>query len=839
MFRLTFRCTLVVVIVLTTSIGSVNAAPNAPGDLDVSFGGFGTGGQVFTYGLEGPTSGMVLQPDGQIVVIGDTEFGGFVSRYLPNGTLDSTFGDDGTYTFFFSVLSQLHANDVALQSDGKILVAGTFEALPSEFILIRVQSFGLLDYSFGENGYVTTTFSSGISEANAVLIQPDGKIVVAGNVLVGGDADFAVARFTPDGTLDNTFGGDGRVTIGLGGWESGTSIARQADGKLVVAGSSEQGLISGDFDFAIARLNSDGTLDSSFDGDGKVTSDLGEEDLGSAVFIQPDGKIVVVGDRNSDLVDGLAEEAIVARYHPDGSLDESFAGDGVSQIGSLSGQIVDGALQPDGKILLLGYHTSPDGDTKMALYRLNPDGSTDSTLNGDGDALIDFGGRDRGTALALQPDGRIIAYGSRNSAFVALVRLWPDGTFDTGGQQTLGFADPLFGLGSDEVAYGVAVQSDGKIVVAGEVINPNGTESDVGLARFLPNGQLDTSFGDQGRVWFGFGKYDVARAVALQPDGKIVIAGFSKPFGSVAANFLVARFNPDGTLDHTFALLGFNVVDFASGDDYGHALALASDGKIVVAGKVWNGARYVFGVARLLDNGALDISFDGDGKAFIDFVQSNSANAVIVQPDRKIIVAGHVGQDFAVARLREDGLTDFTFGPGSQGLTLTDMGGVDEITALVLTPGGWFYAGGYRDSGGNVDFALTQYQPNGVLATCPGFPCSNWPTGKQFIDWGGSEIAYALDWRDDGRLVAAGSANGQFAWVQLRTGNVSSPIKFTTDFVGTGDQALGVKFVGSNKIILAGYQEFNGDQNMALARFETTINPNVPVFKVYLPSVIR
>lgn len=837
MFCLILRCMLVVAMVLTTAIGSVKATPDAPGDLDLSFGGFGTGGQVFTGGLEGPTSGMVLQPDGQIVVIGDTEFGGFVSRYLPNGTLDETFGADGMYTFFLNQLFELHFNDVALQSDGKIVVAGTFG---SEFILVRVQSFGRqLDYSFGEHGFITTTFSSGPSEANAILIQPDGKIVVAGTAYVGGDADFAVARYTTAGTLDNTFGGDGRVTIGLGGEEFGSSLARQADGKLVVAGSSKQGLISGDFDFAIARLNSDGTLDGSFDGDGKVTSDLGEEDLGSAVFIQPDGKIVVIGDRNSDLGDGLAEEAIVARYHSDGSLDDSFAGDGVSQINSLSGQIYDGALQPDGKILLLGYHTSSDNDTKMALYRLTPDGSTDSTLNGDGDALIDFGDRDRGTALALQPDGRIIAYGSRGFFHSALVRLWPDGTLDTGGQQTLGFADPLFGLGSAEVAYGVAVQSDNKIVVAGEVINPNNTESEVGLARFLSNGQLDTSFGDQGRVWFGIGQYDVARAFALQPDGKIVIAGFSKPFGSVGANFLVARFNPNGTLDHTFALLGFNLVDFASGDDYGAALALAPDGKIVVAGEAWNGSRNVFGVARLLDNGALDTSFDGDGKAFIDFVQSNLANAVAVQSDRKIIVAGHVGQDFAVARLREDGLTDFTFGAGGQGLTLTDMGGSDDLKALLIAPNGWLYAAGSRNVGGNIDFALAQYQPNGVLATCPGFPCSNWPTGKQFIDWGGSESAYALDWRDDGRLVAAGSANGQFAWAQLRTGNVSSPIKFTTDFVGNDNRALGVKFVGSNKILMAGYQKFNGDQNMALARFETTVNPNVPVFRVFMPLISR
>jgi uncharacterized delta-60 repeat protein len=837
MFRLTLRC-LLVAIMLAAPIGLVKAAPNAPGDLDLTFGGFGAGGKVVSP-VSGSASGMVLQPDGKIVVVGNIGSSWFVMRYLPNGTLDSTFSGDGMATFS-NALYGLHASDVALQSDGKIVVAGMIYTSPSDFMLARVTPSGALDTSFGNSGYVTTDFDMGDDEAYAILVQPDDKIVAAGTALVGNDHDFAAARYTVNGALDNTFSGDGKVTIGLGGLggydDVSFGLAQQADGKLVLAGYSYRGIIQLDYDFALARLNSDGTLDSSFDGDGKVTSDFGGDEVGSAVFIQPDSKIVVVGDNNLDSAGTHADKVIVARYNSNGSLDSSFDSDGERSISSLSGEIYDSALQPDGRILMLGYHTSPDGDTQLAFYRLNPDGSLDSTFDGDGVAFIDLGGADTGKALVLQPDGRIIGYGSSNGNAV-LVRLWPDGTFDAGGQQTLGFADPNFGLGSDEVAYGMAVQSDSKIVVAGEVINPSNTESDVGLARFQPDGQLDTSFGDQGRVWFGFGQYDVARAVVLQPDGKIVIAGYSDPAGSVAANFLVARFNSDGTPDHTFALFGFNVVDFAGGDDYGQALALTPDGKVVVAGEVWNGSRYVFGVARLLDNGALDTSFDGDGKATFDWVPTNWASAVVVQPDRKIVVGGHVALDFALVRFNENGSVDSTF--GSLGATLTDMGGSDDLKALLLAPNGWLYAAGIRDLGSGGDFALAQYQPNGVLASCAFPPCTNWATGKMFVDWGGAEAAYALDWRDDGRIVAAGSANGQFAWAQLRTNGLPGVLKSTTDFVGNGDRALSVKFIGSNKIILAGVQEFNGDQNMALARFETTVSPNAPIFRVWLPLVLR
>jgi uncharacterized delta-60 repeat protein len=272
-------------------------------------------------------------------------------------------------------------------------------------------------------------------------------------------------------------------------------------------------------------------------------------------------------------------------------------------------------------------------------------------------------------------------------------------------------------------------------------------------------------------------------------------------------NFLVARFNANGSADGTFGFGGLNVLDFLGGIDDGAALALAPDGKIVVAGTVFNGARFVFGVARFNSDGTPDNSFDNDAKQLIEFGVSppHEGIAVVVQPDLKVVVAGSFNSNFALVRLNENGSVDGTF--GLSGKTQTDMGGVDRLSALALAPNGWFYAAGYRTISGNTDFAVAQYQPNGNLAMCPPFPCSNWPQGKAFVDLGTSDEAYAVDVRGDTQVVVAGRANGQFAWAQFRPNTlVGGPITGTTNFVGSIELATAVKFVGPGRIFLAGYQ---------------------------------
>ena len=162
------------------------------------------------------------------------------------------------------------------------------------------------------------------------------------------------------------------------------------------------------------------------------------------------------------------------------------------------------------------------------------------------------------------------------------------------------------------------------------------------------------------------------------------------------------------------------------------------------------------------------------------------------------------------------------------------MGGSDSIGALVLLPDGRFVAAGRRVVGGNGDFALAEYMPNGALPSfCSPLLCSSWSQGKAFVSWGNVDAAFAIDWRSDGKVVAAGCADGQFAWAQLRTNTLAGgPITGTTNFAGVSECAYGVKFGGLGQIVVAGAQNFNGDSNFALARFGT-------VLKMFLPIVRR
>lgn len=728
------------------------AAPATPGALDPAFGGFGEAGVVTLQSLT--LRGIVLQPDGKVVVVGP-DYGGAadVRRFLANGQPDESFSGDGQVTVAPpDWIESLIVDDVAVQADGKIVLAGrnVFDRFgaATDFLLLRLTAAGELDTSFGLGGFVVTDVGAGPDYANKVLVQRDGKIVAVGQVRTGGHYEFAAARFNPNGSLDNDadgdggFSGDGRLSIPFEGAAEAYDAAQQLDGKLIVAGWA---LIGGDTDFALVRLETDGTLDDTsdgdegFSGDGKLTTGFGGEERAYAVAVQPDGRIVAAGSRPGSGPD----VSFVARYLANGGLDGTFGSGGKLTVPV--DILVDVALQLDGKIVLLGHHVSPDGDSKFALHRLIAGGAHDPNFDdGDGIAWLDFGGLDGGSHVALLPDGRILAAGG-NSAATLLVRLWPDGlSFDTGGQQAHGLAfPPRYQPGYREQATGLALQPDGALVVAGQAYAPDYAFSQAFVTRFTSQGPLDGSFGTHGSARFGAGIFNAATAVALQSDGKLVVAGYSAFSADYTImDLLVARFHPDGTPDDGFGYHGSYITDFAGGADSGTALAVAPDGKIVVGGNVWNGSASDWGVLRLTEAGQPDSSFDGDGRYFFGFGIQNGLNALAVQPDGKILAAGHAGRDFAVARLTETGLLDSTFGAG--GFAFDDLGGTDVINALALVPDGWLYAAGFRVQGGDADLALAQYTPEGELASCPGpADCRTWPTGTFFVDVGINDYAYA------------------------------------------------------------------------------------------------
>jgi uncharacterized delta-60 repeat protein len=391
---------------------------------------------------------------------------------------------------------------------------------------------GTLDASFGTGGKVTTDFAGSGDGAGAIAVQPDGKLVAAGGATINGQADFALARYNSNGTLDTSFGTGGRVTTDFGGrYEGASSVALQWDGKIVVAGGSVIGLYD---NFALARYNSNGTLDTSFGTGGKVITDFGEVSAqADSVAVQPDGKIVVAGEAN---IDGGEDFALV-RYNPNGTLDASFGSGGkvVTDFGLLQqgfsyafGNSL--AVQLDGKIVVAGVaYIGPGRDFALARYDSN--GTLDTSFGTGGKVMTDFSRNDSAFSVAVQPDGKIVVAGmsdvERGYGF-ALVRYNNNGTLDdsfgAGGKVTtdFGLLDQGFSLAN---ANSLAVQADGRIVAAGRAYLNGGFHS--GLARYNSNGALDASFGTGGKVTADFeGPYDYDQfgSVVVQLDGKIVVA---------------------------------------------------------------------------------------------------------------------------------------------------------------------------------------------------------------------------------------------------------------------------------------------------------------------------
>ncbi|HYC44527.1 MAG TPA: hypothetical protein VED01_03485 [Burkholderiales bacterium] len=424
-------------------------------------------------------------------------------------------------------------------------------------------------------GTLTTSIGT-FDFGEAVLIQPDGRILVAGRTVTG-ENTFTVVRYNADGTLDTTFDGDGKVTTSVraGAQNEVHDMALQSDGKIVVVGSVD----NSNAEMQIVRYNPDGSLDTSFGGDGRVTTAVGTgHDVAQAVIIQADGKILVGG--RSDLDPSTSAFALV-RYNSDGSLDTTFDGDGkvVTPVGVRGGEATGMVLQPDGKIVLSGYaaDASPSGGLDFALVRYNTDGTLDSTF-GTGGRVTGPIATHAAAGVTLQPDGRIIAVGESvvtiSSGSFAVARYNTNGSFDSTFGGT-GVVQTPVSTGND-VAWDVVVQPDGRIVVVGDA----GSPPDFALVRYNSNGTLDATFGAGGKLTTDFGTSDRAHAVALQADGRIVVAGARYDETAPHADFALARYNSDGSLDRSFGPLVDSLEGAATYLENGPAVVLDRDVQI-------------------------------------------------------------------------------------------------------------------------------------------------------------------------------------------------------------------------------------------------------------------
>jgi uncharacterized delta-60 repeat protein len=407
----------------------------------------------------------------------------------------------------------------------RVILAGVAIALlvSWNFTTNVTASAGDIDAAFGIDGKVITDFGAS-AWGRSLVIQPDGKLVMAGFA----DGDFALARYNTDGGLDPAFGSGGKVITDFGADDNAHAAAILPDGRIVAVGSTWDG----DLNIAMSCYNPDGSLDDTFGTAGRVITLILGYCMAQALAIQPDGKLIVAGRA------GVESNAVfaLARYNPDGSLDPTFGSAGIvtTDLRKSIDEIYDVAILPDGHIVAAGIsQRKPSSDTSdFALVRYNSDGSLDTTFGTGGRVIKDFFGRDDSlTSLAVQSDGRLVVagYAAQDSGdpFFTFVRYSEDGSLDS-----------TFGEGGLAITHirgyfgvcALGIQPDGRILGAGPVHRGGAFSDDLGLIRLNFDGSLDVSFGSDGLALTDFfGLDDGANALVVTPDGRIVVAGYAKP----------------------------------------------------------------------------------------------------------------------------------------------------------------------------------------------------------------------------------------------------------------------------------------------------------------------
>lgn len=781
------------------------------GTLDSSFG---SGGRVTTaigsYGSSGES--VAVQADGKIVVVGSS-FNGTnndfaVVRYTSSGVLDSTFGSGGQVTTAIGSSSDI-PHSVAIQSDGKIVVAGdSYNGSYSDFALVRYTTSGAVDSTFGTSGKVTTAIGSYDDYCSGVALQNDGKIIVVGAVS-DGSGKFALVRYTGSGALDSSFGAGGKVTTAFGSYsDDGRSVVVQSDGKVVAAGYS---IIGGNRDFALVRYTSSGALDSSFGTNGKITTAIGSsDDFCFSMTLQSDGKIVAAGH---SVIGGIEDFAIV-RLEGDpapptvtttaptgitttsGTLNGTINPNGLTTTAQFQyglttsyGSTASVTLSPNNGSTAQNVSTNLSGLTPSTLYHYRliatnaggtastVDGtfttsSLDPTFSGDGVQTTAYTYGAQGRAMAVQADGKVVVagwVGNASNDDSTIVRYNVDGTLDgsfgTGGIVTIA-------LGADDGFYAVAIQPDGKIVAAGTA--HTGTSNEFALVRYNTNGSLDTTFDADGKVFTAFdlggSLFDEILDIALQPDGKIVAVGLA--YKSTATDIAIARYNANGSLDTSFDGDGKLNSALGTPNSQARAVALQPDGKIVVGGLIDNGTNYDIGLVRYLTNGALDGTFGTGGKVTFGIGPGNDAiYSIALQPDGKIVAAGDYvtgAGDFngLLLRFHADGSNDSSFdGDGRRGY---EIGASDDsFRGVSLQADGRIVAAGYARAGSYDDMAVLRVNVDGSLdTTFDGDGMWTLAPGPLF------DRLYGVALAPDGAIVGAGtsedaSGKSQIAAVRL------------------------------------------------------------------------
>lgn len=611
---------------------------------------------TFTSGLGSNyiVSAIALQNDGKIIVAG-------LRRDYSDPNLDQVIrlNNDGTVdsSFEMGIGANSGVYSIAIQNDGKILIGGTFttyKSLPIKY-LARLNSDGTLDTSFN-------TGSGFNGSINTLALQSDGKIIIGGDFTAyNGVAHNRLLRLNSDATVDTSFNhtltSDERVHIAL----------LQSDGRILLKGA----FITATPFSLIIRLNSDGSRDTSFN------NAINQNNYIYTIALQNDGKLLVGGNLTINNA-----SVNLARFNSDGSPDVSFdVGTGATS------HVYALALQNDNKILIGGLFTGYNGIGRNRLARLNPNGTLDNFfLNSP--TGIEYTGYSAVRVLAtkLQNDGKIVIGGQfsiyNGVSRSKIARLNNDGTLDTS-------FNP--GLGANGDVLSVALENSGKIIIGGQFTTYEGITR-TSIARLNPDGSLDNSFNP------GLGANGAVNTIILQPDGKILIAGSFTSYNGTSKNKL-ARLNPDGSLDMSFTA---NI----NPDITVSTMVLQDDGKVIV-GAYFN--RIEPYLVRLNLDGALDNTFNSNLQ-FHYYI-----NVLKIQNDGKIVVGGKVinyvgASSVYITRLNADGSPDTSFNVGK--------GTNDSINDITFqSDGSIIIVGDFSSYNGAASSRVARLNANGSLDT--------------------------------------------------------------------------------------------------------------------------
>jgi len=708
------------VLMLAVAVAFLWAAPVAA-QLDLQ-STFGVDGLVALQG-QGPNDesivDMRVDASDRIVFV----FSGFgssgVGRLLPDGSLDHAFGNGGTVFLSFSAAA------LAIQPDGGIVIGGTStDAQGTDtWRLARLLADGGVDTAFGTDGEQDFVWFGDTDDLNALAVDVNGDIVVAGRAFdpsVG--SGLAVAIFNSAGQLlHQRFT---KVIAGNADWCEDVLV--QSDGRIVCVG------LTRNLDFArmiAVRFEDDLDIDTSFGVNGVALVDTTASEMEAHSGALTASGQIVLGGRIDRGASGL--NLAIVRLQPDGSVDTSFGTAGLveTQIINESSDVVTDVMHV-GTDLLVAATSQDLGDFVVLRYDVNGDPVT--TFGTDGQVQVDFNGLvDQAFSLAMH-QGNILLGGGASSATqsesnnIGLLRLLTNGDPDPGfadaGLLDLGLTGPV-----RTVVQDAAARANGGLVSA-FWSGSNFSSRDFGLIGIRADGEPDPDFGDNGIARLDFDNdEDTVEAVAIQPDERIIAVGAVKPSGSTqGTDFGIARFMPDGSVDSSFGNNGKVMLDLNGSTDTARAIHLLADGRILVAGEGQffnSGGDGDLVVIRLLADGTLDTSFGaagiarGDSGATFEFTF-----AMTVLQDGTIVIGGTASSDFVMAAFNADGSSATGF--GTNGIVTLDFNGeIDSLQALLTVPnwngqGVRIVAAGSSRTGSSTltaDFAVAMFTSTGQL----------------------------------------------------------------------------------------------------------------------------